>query len=271
MTNAIWTSPVRDFMSRHLISAQPDTRLVDAWHTLDQHDISALPIIDGRGALCGILSARDLLRVARLEMTTPEEGVQVLPPTRSVADVMRSAVLTVDEMAGVGSAGSEMVRHRVHRLIVLRDGHPCGVISTRDAMRAIVLARTPIALGEVMTREVKCIDLGMPVEEACAQLDDANVRGLVVVDGTWPVGVFTHTEALHALALPKSMLNIPVERMMSYELVCLDVSTPLYRVAKQARELRVRRVLAVDHRSVRGIAAGFDVLRVMEPHGDAQR
>jgi hypothetical protein len=50
---------------------------------------------------------------------------------------------------------------------------------------------------------------------------------------------------------------------MSYEIVCLNVSTPLYRVASQARELRVRRILAVDERSVRGIATGFDVLRIM--------
>jgi CBS domain-containing protein len=264
MTSEIWTAPVRDFMSRHLISAPPETPLVDVWRTLDQNDISALPIIDGRGALCGVISTRDLLRVARLEMTIPEEGLRVIPPTRSASDVMRSAVLTIDELASVGGAGRELVRHRVHRLVVLRDGHPCAVISTRDAMRAIVLARTPVPLGDVMTREVKCIDLGTSVDEACTQLDDANVRGLVVVDGTWPVGVFTHTEALHALALPKSMRHIPVERIMSYELICLHVSTPLYRVANQARELRVRRVLAVDNRSVRGIAAGFDVLRVME-------
>jgi len=38
---------------------------------------------------------------------------------------------------------------------------------------------------------------------------------LIVVDGTWPVGVFTHTEALRALALPPSMRKILVEQVMS--------------------------------------------------------
>jgi signal-transduction protein with cAMP-binding, CBS, and nucleotidyltransferase domain len=61
------------------------------------------------------------------------------------------------------------------------------------------------------------------------------------------------------------MRHVPVERVMSYELICLNVSTPLYRVANQARELRVRRIVAVDERRVCGIAAGFDILRTMVP------
>src|SRR6185295_10551171 len=133
------------------------------------------------------------------------------------------------------------------------------------AMGAIALARTPVPLGEVMTREVQCIDATMPADEASARLDDANVRGLIVVDGTCPVGVFTHTEALRALALPPSARGVHVEEIMSYELVCLHPATPLYRVAHQVRELRVRRILVEDDQKVRGIAAGFDLLRVMHP------
>jgi predicted transcriptional regulator len=178
---------------------------------------------------------------------------------------MREAVLTVDERATIGSAGSEMVRHRVHRLVVVRDGRPCGIVSTRDAMGAIVLARTPTPLADVMTRFIVAVDADMPVDEAIARLDDANVRGLIVLDGTWPIGVFTHTEALRALALPPSMRRTSVERVMSYELICLNVATPLYRVANHVRELRVRRIVAVDERSLRGIAAGFDILRAMVP------
>ena len=59
------------------------------------------------------------------------------------------------------------------------------------------------------------------------------------------------------------MRKVPVEEVMSYETVCLAVGTPLYRVASQARELRVRRILAVDERNVRGIATEFDLLHVM--------
>jgi len=258
-----WGAPVRDFMSRGVVSVRLDTPLSEVHQTLEQNEISAVPIIDDHGILRGILSTKDLLRAARLETATPESPVRFVPPDRTASDVMRAAVLTVDERASVGEAAGEMVRHRVHRLIVVREGRPCAVISTRDAMRAITMARIGTALAEVMTREVKSIDLDMPVDDAIARLDDANVRGLVVVDGTWPIGVFTHTEALRAAALPTSMQKIPVERVMSYETVCLDVSTPVYRVANHSRQMRVRRILAVDQRYLRGIATGFDLLRIM--------
>jgi predicted transcriptional regulator len=263
MTEEHWAAPVRDFMSRRLVSVPLDAPLVDVQRTLDQNDISAVPVVDEEGALRGILSSKDLLRAARLEMGTSEDGVRAISPSRRARDLMRAAVLTIDERATVGSAGAEMIHHRVHRLIVVREGRPCAVISTRDAMRAIVLARTQTPLGDVMTREVQTIDLGMPVDEAIVRLDDANVRGLIVVDGTWPVGVFTQTEALRAVGLPPSMRKVPVEQVMSDELVCLKVASPLCRVASQARELRARRILAVDARRVQGIAAGFDILRVM--------
>jgi CBS domain-containing protein len=263
MESKPWSAPVGDFMSGDLVSVTLETPLVEVERTLRSHEISAVPVVDQEGLLRGILSTKDLLRAGRHDMSAPDDGARTRPAGRTAADLMRSAVLTIDERASIGSAGSEMVHHRVHRLIVVREGRPRAVVSTRDAMRAIVSAKIRIPLSEVMTREVDSIDLGMPVDEAVGRLDDANVRGLIVVDGRWPVGVFTHAEALRALALPPSMRKVPVEEVMSYETVCLAVGTPLYRVANQARELRVRRILAVDERSVRGIATGFDLLRVM--------
>jgi signal-transduction protein with cAMP-binding, CBS, and nucleotidyltransferase domain len=71
------------------------------------------------------------------------------------------------------------------------------------------------------------------------------------------------TEAIHARALPSMFLDSPVERVMSYETICLDVGTPLYRVAGHATQMRVRRILAVHSRQLRGIVSGFDLVRVL--------
>lgn len=105
--------------------------------------------------------------------------------------------------------------------------------------------------------------MGDTIRTAIGRLDDANVRGLVVVDGTWPVGVFTHTETIQARALTPIFLDSPVEHVMSYETICLDVRTPLYRVAGHAIQMRVRRILAVHDRELRGIVSGFDLVRIM--------
>jgi predicted transcriptional regulator len=130
-------------------------------------------------------------------------------------------------------------------------------------MRAVLYHRVDVPLSRVMSVPVETIDEGDTIRLAIQRLAQVNVRGLVVVDGTWPVGVFTHTEAMQAHALPSMFLETPVERVMSYETICLDVNTPLYRVAGYAVQMHVRRILVVEHRELRGIVSGFDVVRVM--------
>ena len=260
---AIWSTPVREHMSNKLVAVLPETPLSEVHAILEEHDISAVPIVDARGVLHGILSTKDLLREARIELLAPGEVARVTALPRTARDLMRTHVITVDEKAPLRAAAAKMVAHRIHRVVVMRGGVATGVFSTRDAMRALLAHRVATPLEQVMTKEVVTIDLGDTIRVAIGRLDDANVRGLVVVDGAWPIGVFTHLEALHARALPATLLETKVEGVMSYETICLDVKTPLYRVAGHAIHMRVRRVLAVEKRRLRGIASGFDLVRVM--------
>lgn len=259
----LWATPVREYASDTLISVRPETSLADVHDLLLDRDVSAVPVVDDKGELNGIISSTDLLREARLEITAPGELVRITPLPRVARDLMKRNVVTVDQDAPLGDAAGEMMKHRIHRVVVTRGGKPVGVLSTRDAMRAVLRQRIEAPLERVMTTPVETIEEGDTIRAAIERLDDANVRGLVVVDGSWPVGVFTHTEAIQARALPPMFLDTPVERVMSYETICLDVKTPLYRVAGHAIQMRVRRILAVHDRELRGIVSGFDLVRVM--------
>jgi predicted transcriptional regulator len=255
--------PVRDYASKTLISVRPETSLVAVQEVLLEFDISAVPVIDECGELKGILTTTDLLREAKIEVSAPGEVMRITPPARTARDLMRRDVITVDESAPLGEAATAMASHRIHRVVVTRNGAPVSVLSTRDAMRAVLFHRVDLPLSRVMTTPVETIAEGDTIRMAIQRLADVNVRGLVVVDGTWPIGVFTHTEAMHAHALPSMFLDTPVERVMSYETICLDVETPLYRVAGHATHMKIRRVLAVHDRQVRGIVSGFDLVRVI--------
>jgi CBS domain-containing protein len=259
----LWATPVREYASDTLVSVRPDTPLAEVHALLRARDLSAVVVVDEKGDLNGILSTTDLLREARIEIAAPGDVVRITPAPRLARDLMKRDVITVDQDAPLGDAAGEMMKHRIHRVVVTRGGKPVGVLSTRDAMRAVLRERIESPLERVMTVPVETIDEGDTIRSAIERLDDANVRGLVVVDGTWPVGVFTHTEAIQARALPPSLLDSPVERVMSYETICLDVKTPLYRVAGHAIQMRVRRILAVHDRELRGIVSGFDLVRVM--------
>jgi predicted transcriptional regulator len=260
---AQFETPVREYASKTLISVPPEAPLDEVAALLEDRDISAVPVVDASGSLVGVLSTTDLLRLARVEISSPRGRAKVAASAQRVSDVMKTAVVSVDEGAPIRDAAAAMVSHRIHRVVVTRKGKAVGVVSARDAMRAVLFHHVEAPIEKVMTTPVETIDLGEPIEVAVGRLADANVRGLVVVDDGWPVGVFTHGEALRCRALPEALLRTPLEEVMSYEMFCLDVKTPLYRAAGHASQMRVRRILAVSNRKLCGIVTGFDLVRVM--------
>jgi len=258
--SSAWNIPVRDWASSELVAIPPETSLADAQSLFESRGISALPIVE-HGALVGIISTTDLLRVARIEMESPRALARVWPPPHAVKDVMRSPVFTIDRGATLRAAAEALVAHRVHRLVVTSAGAPVGVLSTRDIARAILEKRVDAPLERVITTDVISVQVGDSIDVAVGRLADGNVHGLVVLDGAWPVGVFTHTEAIKARSLPSGLRAMPVEQIMSYETICMNVKTPLYRVAGHAMQMNVRRILAVDDRKLVGIMTGFDLAR----------
>jgi len=255
-------------MTTGIVSVRPSTTLHEVQQTLESCDISAVPVIDEAGAIVGIVSTRDLLREARVDLDERNaEFLVSLGAAPQARDVMHQGAFTIDEAAPLAQAANHMLVENVHRLVVTRKGAPVGILSTRDAMRRVIANQDATPLRQFMTEKVATIDVGLPTMEAVRALDTSNLRGLVVVDDGWPVGVFTHTEATRVRQMPRVLRELPVERVMSYETICLNVKTPAYRVANYARKLAVRRILAVENRDLVGIATGIDLLRLLVARG----
>ncbi|WP_165795449.1 CBS domain-containing protein [Deinococcus koreensis] len=63
---------VADIMKRNVLTTTPDADARDAAHTLLEHRVGALPVIDGTGQVVGLLSVSDVLRdYARPAAATP--------------------------------------------------------------------------------------------------------------------------------------------------------------------------------------------------------
>src|SRR5438477_10394062 len=86
-----------EIMTAPVITVSPDLPLKEAARLLDEHDVSALPVVDGQGELVGILSEADLLELE----TRPDPRDQLTPlppaqaPPRLVSEVMTRRVLTM--------------------------------------------------------------------------------------------------------------------------------------------------------------------------------
>ncbi len=258
----LFSTPVREYMSKALVAVRPTAPLTEVLDTLKARDVSSVAVTEEEGALCGVLSMTDLLRVAEIEHPSTREAPVILPPARFAADIMKTFVITVDEGESVETAAALMIEHKIHRVFVTRKGRAVAVFSTRDMMRVVLFHHIETPLSQIMTTPVETIDVGDSIDAALAQLSEKNVRGLVVVDGEWPVGVFTQTEAITSRALPPTVRQMPVEEVMSYEMLSLEAATPLYRVAGQAVATRARRVLVVEMGRLRGIVTGFDLAKI---------
>lgn len=213
---------------------------------LEERAISAVPIVSG-DRLVGIVSTTDLV--------APREAA-------TAADRMTSPVVTIGPDETLEGAARRLVSSGVHRLVVTDHDRVVGILSARDLLEDVKRRRVDLPISRVMTADVETIDVGDTIDFAIERLVRARVHGLVVLDGSWPVGVFTHAEALAARKLPPALRSGPVEEVMSYETVCLDATTPVYRAAAYAISMNVRRILVVEQRRLVGVLSVVDLLDV---------
>jgi CBS-domain-containing membrane protein len=131
---------VSEIMSRPVVTASPEMGIKSAARLLVERGISALPVIDSKGELVGIVSEADLLAME----TRPDPRTQATPlaPTagrapKTVAEVMTRNVRTVTTNTEASQAARMMLEASVKRVPVLQGHRVVGVLSRRDLVRVI--------------------------------------------------------------------------------------------------------------------------------------
>jgi CBS domain-containing protein len=122
---------VGEVMSANPISIAETASLAEAAKVLDSQKISGLPVLNATGALVGVLSQTDLVRVR-----ANQQYVQNWPGL-PVGRIMTAPALTISVTAGIEEAARVMDERRVHRLVVTDDAAtPVGIISASDLVRS---------------------------------------------------------------------------------------------------------------------------------------
>jgi CBS domain-containing protein len=143
---------VKQLMVRNVISVQPEDLLSDAVSLMFENRVSAVPVVDKRQRCKGILSTTDLIALFRKQgkdQVEPEELDQFAADladasqrgsrlgSREVAEVMTVDVVTVTLEDTILTAAREMLRNRVHRLVVVdAQQRVIGILSTMDLLAA---------------------------------------------------------------------------------------------------------------------------------------
>ncbi len=130
-------------MSKPVITVAPEAGIKTAAELLVEHDISALPVVDSKGRLVGIVSEADLISIeARPD---PRSQATPLAPTagttpRHVAEVMTRDVVVVSAGSEVAQAARMMLSRDVKRVPVMSGRRLVGIVSRRDLVKVIARA-----------------------------------------------------------------------------------------------------------------------------------
>ncbi len=102
----------------------------------------------------------------------------------------RRPAVTTRPGATVQEACEVMMREHVNALPVIHEGQLVGIISERDVVGRVVVARRDpqrTLVGEVMTREVSTARPGMTIDQAMEAMHHGSFRHLPVVDAAGKV------------------------------------------------------------------------------------
>jgi CBS domain-containing protein/nucleotide-binding universal stress UspA family protein len=197
---------VRDVMVRGVSSVTPEATLADVVALLLRRNVKALPVVDARGHVVGLITGGDLLRRGELALrlsVKQDLGDEMLRQrlaefarSRTRArDVMTHPVHTLEADVDLSAAIRLMAERRLKRLpVVDQDGVLVGLISRADVLRVIAALPEPSepgerrqpaharTVGDVVTTGVPVVPPDADAEQVLSKLLDGPLRRVVVVE-----------------------------------------------------------------------------------------
>ena len=145
----------KDVMTSSVVSIGVTEQLIEVAQRLIDAHVTGLPVVkDGR--LVGIISRSDFVRAPILLKTMDEyvsdrlheDSLQQKPHAEfdgfrsrlrhmTVADVMTTEVETCVPDTPIEEIGTKMVRHHIHRVVVVDNDRPVGIVGSLDLVKLL--------------------------------------------------------------------------------------------------------------------------------------
>lgn len=130
---------VGNWMRQEVQTINPDEDLLKAWRMMMVYRVRHLPVVDGSGALVGIVSDRDIKKHALPEesgrtILARQQHMEQLP----VSQVMIRKVITVPRDLPMEAAAQIMIDHHFDSLPVTEEGNLVGILTSTDFLKYVV-------------------------------------------------------------------------------------------------------------------------------------
>ena len=123
---------VDDFMTRSVVTLQPDIEIVEAIRVLLKHNITVAPVVDKEGVLVGMLSETDCLAGTLTGSYYSQESALV-------SEYMRPNEVTARPTDSIIEIYERCMARKALRVPVLgNNGVVTGILSPKDLMAAVL-------------------------------------------------------------------------------------------------------------------------------------
>ena len=133
---------VREVMTATPVAVRTSTTVGELKALFEAHDFNAFPVVDEAGALCGMVSKRDFLRMFRPARRRWLPDLRAVWAER-VGDIMSAGLIAVEPGDPVVVAVDLMVETKLRTLPVVerRGGKPVlvGIVSRKDLLRCLTI------------------------------------------------------------------------------------------------------------------------------------
>jgi CBS domain-containing protein len=142
-----------DLMTSHVTTIPPEMSLREAGRLLFKSNISGAPVVDWNGKCLGIRSASDFVHwVGNLdEPHRKREPTSFIAPWGEVISLdesdgndvrryMTEGPVTVTPATPIAEIAQNMIDAHIHRVLVVSEDRPCGIITGTDLVAALAKA-----------------------------------------------------------------------------------------------------------------------------------
>ena len=162
------TSPVR--------AVPQDTHIIEALGKMYHGRFRHLLIRGEKGAMVGMVSMRDILKLA-------VKLGQGLTETQTIGSLMSKNIVTVDASQSIHHTVETMVEENTGCIVVLSGGKPKGIFTERDIVKRVAISdvdtkKTPIQ--EVMTAPIVIMSHSALVGEVLAEMHRRDFRNMPI-------------------------------------------------------------------------------------------
>ena len=181
-----------------------------------------------------------------------------------VKDIIVRDVFTVHRAEKLIDAAHTMIGAHVSCLVVLENYNPIGILTERDFIKKLKMAKDhseELLVNDIMTKQLFTVDTHLDLFEAQKIMRSHNFRKLVIVENEELKGIITQTDLCRAVAELKSPYPPAplVKDAMTKKVFVVGEDDKFLKAKKIMASKDIGSVLVADKKELRGIFTEFDI------------